>query len=110
VVLIIGRATAKLKIWCPMTEQSNTAYCFALGAVKEYLDSCAEYDKSVCPEGFGDWTVPETQEQWKLISLNAWNKREELLEEFVETFNISRTSAEAYWDKALRMGGAIGDD
>lgn len=93
-----------------MIKQSDPAYCFALGIVKEYLDSCAEYDKSVCPKEYGDWTVPETPRQWQLITHNARIKREELLSEFERCFNLSRTFVIAYWDKALRMGGAIGDD
>lgn len=92
-----------------MIEQSNTAYCYALAIVKEYLDLCAEYDKSVCPDRLGDWTVPETEEQWQLITHNARIKREELLCEFECRFNLSSTFAEAYWDKALRMGGGLGD-
>lgn len=90
--------------------KSDPKFCFILGCVKEYIDSCAEYDKEVCPLRFEGWPVPETPRQWELITHNARIKREELLFEAESIFKISRKIAIAYWDKALRMGGAIGDD
>jgi len=93
-----------------MTKQSDPKFCWMLGAGKEYLDLCAAYDKSVYPDQWGDWAIPETEEQWELITRHAQMKRTELQCEATVLFGFSRVTAEAYWDKALRMGGAIGDD